>query len=274
MFLKFMLPAAERAVFQIEKSLDETLQDISMTLEKESWTIDVVRRQFVRTAIEQLDESSTEDWQRQLKVKFVGEEGIDIGGLTREFFSLLFTNEELFEHNGFHFDSQMMRKRIYFLLGKAIAMALLSGHPGPQCFHKYIAEYICTGQIPNMGDITEKDIGRADLVSVIEKLKTCDNTKFGELNAEDMLEASGFRKVLTDRNRTEAINALHEHFAFYRHLGPLTQYIEGLQLHSVLKAFRQQAVLKDTIKRSFYKANSLWQWKWANSSGHIFRERE
>lgn len=107
---------------------------------------------------------------KHIKVQFVGEKGIAIGGLKREFLSLLFTNEGLFEHNGFHHDSDLMKKKTFFILGRATATALLSGHPGPQCFNRYISEYICSGLVPDLSDISDTNIGRADVVSAIQKV--------------------------------------------------------------------------------------------------------
>jgi len=47
-------------------------------------------------------------------------------------------------------------------------MALLAGLPGPQCFNRYINEYICTGRVPDLSEISDSDVGRADVVDAIQ----------------------------------------------------------------------------------------------------------
>ncbi|WAR16091.1 hypothetical protein MAR_030685 [Mya arenaria] len=53
---------------------------------KEEFTIRVVRRLFHATAIDQLGEARQEDWSNPVKIQFIGEEGVDAGGLTFDFF--------------------------------------------------------------------------------------------------------------------------------------------------------------------------------------------
>lgn len=43
----------------------------------------------------------------------------------------------------------------------------------------------------------------------------------------DMLEVSGFRKVLTEGTKREAIHSIKAHFGFYSVMAPLQQYLEG-----------------------------------------------
>ena len=129
-------------------TMDEKIGHLCAIVEKRrSWTIDIVRRHFILTAIEQLEDGMLEDWEGRFRVNFIGEEGVDAGGLKREFFSLLF------------------EKTKYKLLGKATALSILYGHPGPQCFNKYVAEYIVSGIEPE--EVNPQSIEREDVSSVV-----------------------------------------------------------------------------------------------------------
>ena len=36
-----------------------------------------------------------EDWEKEMKVLFIGEQGLDLGGLSREYFSLFFASKHM-----------------------------------------------------------------------------------------------------------------------------------------------------------------------------------
>lgn len=52
---------------------------------------------------------------------------------------------------------------------------------------------------------------------------------FAELSEKyiDLFQAAGFRKLLTENTKEEAVSAIKCHFGFYYKLGPLLQYIDG-----------------------------------------------
>ena len=52
--------------------------------------LEVRRDQIVRDTLFQLDVKSSQDLKKQLRVQFVGEEGVDEGGVQKEFFQLVF----------------------------------------------------------------------------------------------------------------------------------------------------------------------------------------
>lgn len=53
-------------------------------------TVGVLRRKFERNAIQQLLNAADDDWEKQIKVIFIGKDGDDAGKLSREFFTLYF----------------------------------------------------------------------------------------------------------------------------------------------------------------------------------------
>ena len=75
------------------------------------WEIPVIRRLFIKTAMAEMESANEDEWLRQLKIDFIGEEGVDAGGPCREFFSLLFRNTPVFENGGFSLNSELLEKK-------------------------------------------------------------------------------------------------------------------------------------------------------------------
>jgi len=75
-------------------SFDEEVTKIfkKMAEKDETWIVKIVRTNFVFTAMEELKMTNDYDWSSPFRVKFLGEEGIDLGGPRREFFSLRLSN--------------------------------------------------------------------------------------------------------------------------------------------------------------------------------------
>ncbi|KAH3877836.1 hypothetical protein DPMN_001714 [Dreissena polymorpha] len=78
-----------------------------------------------------MEEAPDTEWNKKLAITFIGEEGVDAGGLTREFFSILFEKSPVFENNLLSFDSQLLQKKHYLLMGQMVVMGVLSGYPRP-----------------------------------------------------------------------------------------------------------------------------------------------
>lgn len=78
-----------------------------------------------------MTEASDKLWKRQIKVNFIGESGIDAGGLFLEMMTVLFSKTTLMEESRFRL-SPALHSGGYRVLGKAVAYALLMGHPGPR----------------------------------------------------------------------------------------------------------------------------------------------
>ena len=72
-----------------------------------------------------LEDGDEEDWILTLiKVMFIGEDGIDSGGLTR-FFFLCYLKQLLFlTKTFFSIKPELLAKKTYYLIGKALAKAL------------------------------------------------------------------------------------------------------------------------------------------------------
>jgi len=133
------------------------------------WDIPVIRRLFIKTAMQQLADADEGDWCKKLKIQFIGEEGLDAGGLTREFFSMLFQQTPVFEDGLFSHHSHLLDEKAYHLLGRSTALALTVGHAGPQCLDSHIVKYILNGTIPDMDDLPEQ-LNRQDAESAVSEV--------------------------------------------------------------------------------------------------------
>ncbi|WAR15041.1 hypothetical protein MAR_005146 [Mya arenaria] len=144
------------------KSMSDVLEEKRQTIEgnEAQFSISVVRRLFIKTAMGQLMDSLDDYWMKPIRMAFIGEKGVDAGGLTREFFTLLFKTTTVYDADGFFtIDSQMLQQKKYCLLGKAI----LNGRPGPHALNKLLAGYILTGKEPNASDVQTEHIHGGDI---------------------------------------------------------------------------------------------------------------
>ena len=141
------------------------------------WDISVIRRNFLETAFEQIRDAEDSDWNRRLKIKFVGEEGIDSGGLTREFFSLVFRLSRIFEDGLLTFDSDMFKNQDYRLMGKLVSMAILHGHTGPRCLQDHLVQFILKGETPDCSSVPIEQVPKEDIRSAIKEVKKYFNSR-------------------------------------------------------------------------------------------------
>ena len=117
-------------------------------------------------------EFANEDEQlRQLKIDFIGEEGVDAGGPCREFFSLLFRNTPVFENGGFSLNSELLEKKHYMYVGRMSSLAIINGHPGPKCINNYLVNYILEGIQPECTLTQLEMISRDDVIEAIKEVR-------------------------------------------------------------------------------------------------------
>ncbi|WAR10678.1 hypothetical protein MAR_035754 [Mya arenaria] len=213
-----------------------------------SWPINVVRRHFNNTAMEELSNGNIKDWGKKLNVKFIGEDGVDSGGLTREFFSLLFETSPVFEDNGFSYNADLLEKKHYQLMGRATSMAILHGYPGPRNLNRTIVDFILENKEPE--EIPECCIQNAEVKAAIEEVSIARSSKSNRNSIKaywnietigdvferhsHLLEASGYKQLLSVSNRDRAIHTMNFYYCFYKYIPPMQQFIEGLKLHDML----------------------------------------
>ena len=113
-----------------------------------------------------------------LRVHFIGEEAVDLGGPKREFFHLLmqdiFNKSKMFGGYPdnvvpFH-DVVAVTNNVYYIVGKMISTCIVQGGEAPACFSKAVADYLVYGEIKS--DMCLEDILDLDIRRLLEKVKT------------------------------------------------------------------------------------------------------
>ena len=105
---------------------------------------------------------------KMIKVNFIGEEAVDMGGPRREFFHLLM--QEIFQSNYFagypdhviplHNVEALLDNKFY-TFGKMIATCIVQGGEAPVCFAKAAADFLVNRQVSsptNLDDIPDYDV--------------------------------------------------------------------------------------------------------------------
>lgn len=133
------------------RSLGEELQRIRTDILKteRKWNISIRRNKIWENVLELLSDADDKDLMSELIVKFIGEEGLDAGGLRREMFSLVFQKTPLIEGNTFSNTSSSLHSKEYFQLGKLVSLSLVYGHSGFQKLHPVITKYIISEEMPS-----------------------------------------------------------------------------------------------------------------------------
>ena len=83
-------------------------------------------------------------------VKFIGEEAVDSGGVTRQFFSELFHGFSVYStlvrgaypNVTFRHNLEALSKGLFELFGKLVAIALVNGCPGPHFLTPIVAGFL------------------------------------------------------------------------------------------------------------------------------------
>ena len=129
-------------------SLDQALELKLNGISNDHYTvIEVTRKHLVERAFEQLVDEDIKD---TVIVKFIGEEGVDTGGVTREFFTNYFhdlsNSGNIFcgRHPNltFRHDLYALEEGQFEFFGKLTAVALLNGCPGPHFLCHSVVSFI------------------------------------------------------------------------------------------------------------------------------------
>lgn len=154
------------------RRLAEDLEDIcAKVIDPESiWKISVIRRSL-GTFMDQLDGARNDEsyWGKTINIHFIGEASIEAGGLKREFFSTLFRNTPCFEDTIF-FVSDHLDRKVYELIGKAVAYSLLMDDPGLRCFTSMVAKYLLSEKEPTTSTLSNTDIKNATVTAVLKEV--------------------------------------------------------------------------------------------------------
>lgn len=205
--------------------------------------MEIRRAYLIRDAMFQLASKSSLDLKKQLRISFVGEDGVDEGGIQKEFFQLVF--REIFDKQYGMFQTNSDTNLAWF----ATASSSQGGTPHHTSDHSWLEEYNLIGKLiglaiyngvildlhfplalykklvgleVDLDDLRELDRGLADGLSAMVDYKPQSEDEafediFGEryftIDCEDMLgtkfevelEPNGSAKAVTWANRAEFV---------------------------------------------------------------------
>lgn len=182
-----------------------------------------------------------------------GEDGSDVGGLTREFFQIvhdvLLSGTQppfpCFEGTKDHLlpihNQQLQGMGIFKLLGKAMSHSILHSGPPFEGLANPVKKYILTQSVDAAADtITIDDCPYLDIVEMLKLMQDAGEEKLDELNsnaavAEQLFVSGCSMAFLTVNNKHLAVSQILKHNVLLRRLPELDDIIEGLNTINMQK---------------------------------------
>ncbi|VDI84102.1 Hypothetical predicted protein [Mytilus galloprovincialis] len=190
---------------------------------------------------------SEHDLHNHLCIKFIGEDGVDIGGLRREFWSLFLHNissscyvtgkpgRQTFQQNFVE-----KKKKTFFHLGQLIALSILQDGPGLPIFSDIVTDYIINGEtvVLNLDDLPD---GLRDTLDKMQDSASDSEARDMYSSVLDIAADVGFIVPLTSFTRchVKQLKAAFIESQISSCKDELNQFIEGLDTHRVLSLLRQ-----------------------------------
>ena len=178
--------------------------------------IEITRKDIVTRTFECIED---EDLKARVSVKFIGEDAIDSGGVTREFFSELFRGFGVYSmlvrgtypHITFRHNLEAVAKGLFETFGKLVAIALLNGCPGPHFFTPMVAGFIL--DIPQEPHLTEVPDDCEFLTQLTNIFNCSDEASFiSAVNSFPEHFNMGYTKAtITFEDKNELLNACVKH---------------------------------------------------------------
>eukprot|EP00731_Ephydatia_muelleri_P014848 Em0008g568a len=182
----------------------------------------------------------------RIKVSFVGEDGYDAGGLSREFFRLFVLQfSELFltgpsERKFFVNNICALQRQDMLHIGHFVAHSIAIGCGGMPIFAEPVYQYICTGRY-NHQQILDMDLPD-NLQRVILKVRqstTNDELQnvFATTEEQDLLLQCGFSTPLSSLSitmRDTLVSVIVDYHCIVKCIAMMDQFRQGLNLLGVL----------------------------------------
>ena len=227
----------------------------------------------------ELTKMTPKEWHPKVNVRFMKEAGEDTGGLSREYFSLIYSavlssgllvGEPLyltFSHN-----QNALEAGKYKLFGKIVTLSLLNGHCGPNNFSQVLTDFILGCQPVNDPKILLKELPNSckELRLKLKKISKCKTeVDFSKLIADlDERFDFGYSKSnLTLEDKIPLLQAACKHYLVSCCLEEILSFKDGLELYGVLNILKhfnnesrelfinQKIAVKD-IEEMFYPSYS------------------
>ena len=232
----------------------------------------VTRRNIWRNSLDSLKDVEVSELAGGLIVVFVGEEGVDDGGLTREFFSVLWHRSQdcplsvgTIPYLTLRKNAVALDEQEYKIFGQLVAMALLNGANAPKFFSESFAKHLLD---PSSDYFAIEDIPDETLKLKVQNVKessTAEGLKEAISHLEDECVAIGYQKMLNPplKDKELLVKAIARH-AVTSADREIKSFLYGLQLGDVLSTLRkypkealeeltgvQKAVTAHELKRLF-----------------------
>ena len=193
-----------------------------------------ISRKSVFTSTKRAIERKRFTFFKPVVVAFAGEEAVDDGGPTREFFRLLMreiSESSIFQGSWFSHDLGLLASSHYELAGKLVAWSILHGGSGPRCLSSVGYDLQRSVQVSLVNGVDA--VSDVDVKSMLEEFMNCGSEdaftllvdKYGEKIAE-----FGYPKIYCSNlsNKNEMIESLlKQHFVYGVH-AEVSQFLNGL----------------------------------------------
>ncbi|XP_076616603.1 G2/M phase-specific E3 ubiquitin-protein ligase-like [Chaetodon auriga] len=190
------------------------------------------------------------------------EEGLDTGGPTREFLTLLINrlrHRPIFDgplqSRYLVYNATAVREAEYFLAGKMIAVSIVHGGPAPHFLSKDFVNHIVgkPGFSATVDDITDEEIGR--VLRQVEKAETEESLQNLVLENSTMFQTAGcFRPVKTSDKRALVQDYLRW-YVIDRNHSVIQRFKDGLSSLQFLAALQQHSSVLSPLL--YYSAKNL-----------------
>ena len=238
-----------------KKELHELLDGLAMEIDYTSISKFNISRSFLWEGAKRAITRKSFCAKNKVSVKFTDDIGnsegaVDLGGPMKEFFTLVMqwmVTSQLFcgpeHHKYISFQSTCLESNDYFIAGTLIAMTLVHGGTGPQCFAHNMFEAL--HRVPDEVAITIEDVYDRELQSSLEKLSNSVSKEeavqvMNDSTLQGVLDLAG---MLQPIHTTDDIKKIAEMTAKWFVLGrartALESFLSGLSTLGVLDALKQ-----------------------------------
>ena len=187
----------------------------------------------------------------RISVKFIGEAGVDTGGLTREMLSLSFQQVALSgitrgeaPNLTFMHDQQALKNHHYKVLGQLVALSLLNCGSGPHFFCPILASYIVGADYqPRPSELlVQLPKENNELKEKLESLVACedeDTWNEGIANFQERFDMGINSASIPIEKKQELVMGVVKHTMISSVAEEIFSFTEGLSLFGVLDLLKQ-----------------------------------
>lgn len=202
-----------------------------------------------------------------------GEDGSDVGGLTREFFQIVHDTVlsgihppfPCFEGQKDHLlpihSQELQSLGIFKLIGRAIAHSILHGGPPFEGLATPVKKYLLTKSIDEAADtISIEDCPYLDIVELLASIQDAGEEEINNLNldrsvSEHLFLSGCSMSLLTVHNKHLALSQILKHYVLLRRVKELDDIIEGLNSVNVQKFLSVNPLVAEVVFPTVEQAN-------------------